>query len=236
MSNFFSIGISQGWFPKKNTFDMLDILLRWLTLGLIILSITLLPAKYHRMRTSLQGKTSFQEHQILKLILKYKPNTQWLFSDIPTFAFSAGILIPPEIAVTTVKREFTSDSAGDYFVRILKKYSPEQILLSSSYKYSPKIISFIQENYLKIYDDYVLKPPDYPYPNRDLEILWFKEPIGKLLPKKVQFTLNKRFYNLLWHSISIPWPQIKEIAATIYKTRVEIFIRKDVLDGIVEKP
>ncbi|MFH1191195.1 MAG: glycosyltransferase family 39 protein [Candidatus Omnitrophota bacterium] len=229
VSSFFSLRASQCWLPKKNTSDIWDVLLRWLTAILLILSITLLPSKYHRMRNSLQGETSIQESQILKLLLKYKPNTRWIFSDIPTFAFSTGMLIPPEIAVTTVKRKFTNEDAGDYFVNILQKYKPEQILISSSYGYSPRIISFIRENYIKIYDDYVLKPPDYPYPNRDLEISWLKEPIGKLLPKKIQFTSNKRLYSLLWHSILIPLPQRKEIAVTIHKTRVEIFVRKDIL-------
>ncbi len=229
ISKFFSINMLQGWLPKKNTFDALDVLLRWFTAGLIILSIITLPTKYHRMRSSLQGKTSFQERQILELLLKYKHNTRWIFSDIPSFAFSTGMLIPPEIAVTSVKRELASESAGDYFVRILEKYTPEQILLSSTYEYSPKIISYIQKNYIKIYDGYEQKTRNYSYPNFDFPISYLWEPIGRYLPARMQIIADKWFYDLVWHSLQIPVFRIRKISGwAVNTTRVKIFIRKDI--------
>jgi len=233
VSKFFSIGILKGWLPKKNTFDILDVLLRWFTAGMIVLSVTILPAKYSRMHDSVQGETSLQERQILELLLKYKPDTRWIFSDIPTFAFSAGMLIPPEVAVTTVKRKFTSDSAGNYFVRILEKYTPEQILLSSDYKYSPKIIFYIRKNYIKIYDGYVQKTRSDSYPHFDLPVSCLWEPIGKYLPSRIQIITDKWFYDLIWHSLWIPVLKIQNVSGwTVNTTRVEIFIRKDVLRQI----
>ncbi len=232
-SKFFHPRIFQGWLPKKNTCDILDVLLRWFTAGLIILSIITLPIKYNRMHNSLQGKTLPQEHRIINLLLKYKNNTHWIFSDMPTFAFYADMLIPPEIAVTTVKREFTSDSAGDYFVQILEKYRPEQILLSSYHEYSPKILFYIQKNYSKVYDELLQKAQNYPYSIPDFYISWLWEPLGKYLPKRMQIITDRWFYNLVWHQIRIPIPTMRKISGSVFnKIHIKIFIRKDVLKQI----
>jgi hypothetical protein len=229
-SRFFRLGISQGWLPKKNTCDILEVLLRWFTAGLIILSIITLPIKYNRLHNSLRGKTLPQEHRIINLLLKYKNNTHWIFTDTPTFAFYADMLIPPEIAVTTVKREFTSDSAGDYFVRILEKYRPEQILLSSYHEYSPKILSYIQKNYSRVYDELLQRAQDYPYPASDFYISWLREPLGKYLPRRMQVITDKWFYNLAWHIMRIPVPKIGKISKyTCNRIDIKLFVRKDIL-------
>ncbi len=149
----FHIDIRQGWFIKKNKYSLLDVFLRWLAAGLIILSILLIPVKYSRMHAALrgEGKASPEEQAAVDLLMKYRTDTDWVITERAIFAFSANMLVPPELAIIGKKRNFTDEAAQDYFIGILQKYKAKLILIQMPEFYGPKVISYIGENYDNFY-------------------------------------------------------------------------------------
>ena len=136
-----------GWLLKKNVFDFSVLLLRCSAILGIFLSISALPLRYSAMRDELRPLEQSKERELAGLILKYKDKTRWMVTDSPVFAFNADIPVPPEIAVATIKRRFNGGPAEDYFIKILEKYQPEQILLGRFKDYPFKITSYIENNY-----------------------------------------------------------------------------------------
>lgn len=92
--------------------------------------------------------------EIVQLVLKYKSSTNWIFTDRPMYAFSAGLRIPPEIAVMSYKRLNSGSLSSEKLLTVLQNYHPEQIVLArwtSRIKNDPKIMAYINKNYLKTY-------------------------------------------------------------------------------------
>jgi hypothetical protein len=152
---FFHIDIRQGWFTKKNKYSLIDVFLRWVTAGLIILTILSIPTKYYRMHASLkgEGKANLEEQAVVDLLTKYKAVTDWVITERAIFAFYANMLVPPELAIIGKKRNFIDEAAQDYFIDILQKYKAKLILIYMPEFYGSKVISYIEENYDNIYQD-----------------------------------------------------------------------------------
>ena len=140
-----AIGIKELLSFKKNC------LIRWLTIALIALFIFRLPVKWTRMVNSVKGGTSPQHAQVMNLLFKYRPITNWMFTDRPIFAFYANIPVPPELAIITEKRELQSNKMQGYLKHTLQRYSPELILLNRMEFYGSGVISYIKKNYTLIY-------------------------------------------------------------------------------------
>ncbi len=135
--------------PKRT-----DIFFRWLTAAIIILTILKIPGKYDRMLKSIQVETTPEENKIVNFLLKHKKNIRWIFTDRPTFAFKADILVPPELAIATEKRDLASKSGQIYLINKLEEYRPEVIVFQSSAMLTigPPAISYIKENYILFYE------------------------------------------------------------------------------------
>ncbi len=70
-----------------------------------------------------------REEKILEDIEPYQPYAHWMFTDLPMFAFRAGIRVPPELAVLTSKRLASGELTELEIARLLSQYQPEIILL-----------------------------------------------------------------------------------------------------------
>ncbi len=138
-----AISLSQffaGLRNKKNFFF-------WLTAAVIIVVILKIPGKYNRMLESIRVETAPEEYEVVDLLLKYKTHAHWIYTDRPIFAFYADILVPPELVLTSDRRNFTDTAAQDYFIDKLNKYKPEIIVLNKIEYFSPSAISYVKENY-----------------------------------------------------------------------------------------
>ncbi len=211
--------------PKRQ-----DSFFHLLTAVIIIITIIRLPTKFSSMYRSVAMGTNPHEKQAVDLLLKYKPRARWIFTDRPIFAFYAGMLVPPELAVISNKRNFADKTSQDYCIDKLEKYKPEIILLNELQYFSPRIISYIQKNYFKVYQAsfYQRTLNRYFY---DLSLGWRPEPLGSYLPKRMQIITDKWFYDLVWHRVQVPIPQIMRnkylLSFSEDKTTLRIFIRKN---------
>lgn len=138
-SNLFTINIF-----KKGAF-------RWLMLILITTTVLRLPFKLAANIRNVKNETTIQQCETINnLLLKYKPLTHWIITDRPIFAFYTKIRVPPELALIGQKRKFISNAEQTYFINILEKYKPEQILLQRLNFYGPRILPYIEKNYSEI--------------------------------------------------------------------------------------
>jgi hypothetical protein len=115
--------------------------LSWIGLGLwlpalILTSITLahrLPVvvpeftstPYYNLQAELEPP---KELRIVREINRYAPETQWMVTDMPIYAFRAGLPVPPELAVFSIKRVASGDLSEAYILEIIDRYDPELIL------------------------------------------------------------------------------------------------------------
>ena len=151
LGEFFRVDIRREWIPKMRAASIVDTLLRWVMAGAVILVIVITPSKFQRIYTSIEGTTLPQDRHIVDLLVKYSPKTAWVVTDRQIFPFYANLPVPPELAVTSLKRKWTGNLTSDYFLNILQKYRPEQILFNRYPTYSPMIMAYIRKNYLKVY-------------------------------------------------------------------------------------
>ena len=70
-----------------------------------------------------------REQVILDEIAPYRSQARWMFTDLPLYAFRAGILVPPELAVITSKRLASGELPQAEIARLVEQYQPEVILL-----------------------------------------------------------------------------------------------------------
>jgi 4-amino-4-deoxy-L-arabinose transferase-like glycosyltransferase len=70
-----------------------------------------------------------REMQVVYEIQKYAPQTRWMATDLPMYAFRAGLLVPPEMAVVSRKRLVAGDFPDQELDALLRRYNPELVML-----------------------------------------------------------------------------------------------------------
>ena len=85
------------------------------------------------------------EYQLLQEIEQFKPQTDWIVTDLPMFAFRAGIPVPPPLAVVSNKQLQTGKITDKVMLDVIQTYQPRQILFGR-FEWS-ELTESIQENY-----------------------------------------------------------------------------------------
>jgi hypothetical protein len=88
-------------------------------------------------------------------INKYAPQTNWIVTDLPMYAFRARLPVPPNLVVFSVKRFETGNLTEGEIIDTIKDYHPEQILLGR-YEY-PLVESFLKGRYYLIHSKDLMK-------------------------------------------------------------------------------
>ncbi|KOP25443.1 glycosyl transferase family 39 [Hapalosiphon sp. MRB220] len=94
--------------------------------------------------------------ELIQMVKKYKSFTNWVFTDNPMYAFCNDLIVPPEIAVMSYKRINSGDLTFDKMLVILKKYRPEQIILTrwtTQIENDINLKDYINNNYSKTYEN-----------------------------------------------------------------------------------
>ena len=88
--------------------------------------------------------------QIISAVSTYKAQTNWIYTDNPIVAIHTKLLIPPEVAVVTIKRLKKQDNYEQKLLKILQLYRPEQIVFMVYYykqlRFNPQIMSYIDKH------------------------------------------------------------------------------------------
>ena len=87
--------------------------------------------------------------KFLTKVIKYAPETNWVVTDLPMYAFRARLLVPPELAVFSSKRLETGNLTEAQIIDAIRQYKPEQVLLGR-FQY-PQVERYLAQGYRLIY-------------------------------------------------------------------------------------
>ncbi len=122
----------------------------WLAGGLVASALVLATAlpgvigTFQTMPPADQDRHAFED-KVLRKIEQYAPRTSWMVTDMPMYAFRAGISVPPDLAVISWKRLASGELTEAHILDTLQAYQPEQILLGR-FEF-PSLDPYLQENY-----------------------------------------------------------------------------------------
>jgi hypothetical protein len=88
------------------------------------------------------------EDRVMRKISQYADQTNWMVTDLPMYAFRAGIPTPPELAVISGKRFAAGELTEQDIIAAVNRYQPEQVLIGRFEL--PRLEQRLAENYLLI--------------------------------------------------------------------------------------
>ena len=101
-----------------------------LAAGLVIwVQVPQVAGQWYKLAAGAQ-KPASTETTILRKLDKFAPQTRWLVTDQPMYAFREGLLVPPELAVLSSKRVETGYLTVEELQAAIGYYRPEQILIA----------------------------------------------------------------------------------------------------------
>jgi 4-amino-4-deoxy-L-arabinose transferase-like glycosyltransferase len=95
--------------------------------------------------TSPGFKQTSNEMQFLNRVIGFAPQTHWMVTDLPIYAFYARIAVPPYLAIFSTKRIETGQLTEEKIIEAIQEYQPEQILLGR--EDLPAVQQFVRANY-----------------------------------------------------------------------------------------
>jgi hypothetical protein len=92
------------------------------------------PISYNQFRTKpslgeVDLKLSREKIEFLWLMNDYAPQTHWVVTDTPMYAFRARLPVPPNLAALTSKRVNTGNIVEAELLDIMREYQPEQVMM-----------------------------------------------------------------------------------------------------------
>jgi hypothetical protein len=91
-----------------------------------------------------------RDEKLVGRMADYAPVTHWVVTDLPMYAFRAGMPVPPELAVFSTKRQESGALTEQQIIDIVETYRPEQILLGR-FRF-PTLEQSLQPDYVLIYN------------------------------------------------------------------------------------
>jgi len=81
----------------------------------------------------------------LQLVERFAADSEWMLTDLPIYAFRAGILTPPNTVVLSKKRILTGNLTEDELIQTVADYQPDQVLLGR-FEF-PDLVDYLGEAY-----------------------------------------------------------------------------------------
>lgn len=78
-------------------------------------------------------------------MLKFAPETHWVVTDMPMYAFRAHLPVPPNLAVISAKRLVTGELPEEEILATIREYDPDQVLLGR-FEF-PAVEAYLRPNY-----------------------------------------------------------------------------------------
>jgi hypothetical protein len=76
-------------------------------------------------------------------------DTRWVVTNLPMYAFRAGLPVPPSLAVMSEKRIVTGELTEAQIIAIIEEVRPEQVLLGR--REFPELEAVLKEDYRLLY-------------------------------------------------------------------------------------
>jgi hypothetical protein len=85
------------------------------------------------------------KQSVFRRMNRFAPQTHWVVTNLPMYAFRARLPVPPNMAVFTAKRIETGNLTEEEILETLQTYQPEEVLVNRLY--FPSISQYLDENY-----------------------------------------------------------------------------------------
>jgi hypothetical protein len=89
------------------------------------------------------------EERIIYMMDNRSNDDTWVVTDLPMYAYLAGLPVPPEIAVISSKRVETGLITDREMIDIVREYQPEEVLIGR-FNF-PLLESYLAEHYQVIH-------------------------------------------------------------------------------------
>jgi hypothetical protein len=121
-------------------------------LGFALCAVAWMSARVYLQITGIRNSPQTCYSLVLKEIERFKPFTEWIYTDNLTYSFHSGIPMPPQLAVVSLKRlwsgEITSVGVGDE----VRKFKPGLIALRNDTRELP-FQDLLDTEYRLVYHD-----------------------------------------------------------------------------------
>jgi hypothetical protein len=101
----------------------------------------------------LSGAATIEDNPVLQAMSSYREHTRWFYSQDPKYGFHARLPLPPEVAVLPRKRFETGQIDYARILQYLRRYRPEQVLLTTAHELRADWMEFLNGDYVKVYED-----------------------------------------------------------------------------------
>jgi hypothetical protein len=89
------------------------------------------------------------EQMFLVKMANHAPETRWVVTNMPMYAFRASLPVPPALAVMSEKRIVTGELTEAQIIAIVQEVKPEQVLLGR--REFPELEAVLKEDYRLLY-------------------------------------------------------------------------------------
>ena len=90
---------------------------------------------------------------VLNHIRRFAPYTRWFYSLDCQYSFYGRVTMPPELTIIPTKRVLTGDLDFRRILQYVRRYQPEQLLLTTPQELCPEWIHYVNQSYIKVYED-----------------------------------------------------------------------------------
>ncbi len=153
----FSRELWRAWLPWRGLPSAYALLTVLPALGFGILAATQIPAKFQRELDYARPYTALTTGDLytVAVLKQFKDRTDYAVTDRQMLAFSASMIVPPELSVTSVKRMRSGHLTMEALVRLLERYEPGVIHLSwrNRIPMTPELKDYLQAQYALLYAD-----------------------------------------------------------------------------------
>lgn len=101
------------------------------------------------------GDGAWRDGLVLEVMQGLAPETRFVLTDRQIVPFRAGLRVPPDMAVTSLKRSWSGNLDEAQVLEALEAYRPEQVLLSGRrIPLSPALVGRLNQGYTPLYHDH----------------------------------------------------------------------------------
>jgi hypothetical protein len=118
----------------------------------LMASLAWMGARIYLQERDIRSSPKVQSSYLLKKFARYKPYTQYMFTDQPIYSFHSGVPVPPHLAMLSLKRFWTGEMTNERLVSELEAVKPGIMLLANDSKELP-YQDLLMREYQVVYTD-----------------------------------------------------------------------------------
>lgn len=117
---------------------------------LAIVELAVLPQKLASLYGDAKHSCAAIDREVIAELQHCASKTHWLVTDVPLYAFMAGLKVPPQLAVISWKRLYSGQLSTTLLQDVMKDSQPELVLLGRFPEFAEMILPLLEKNYRKL--------------------------------------------------------------------------------------